>query len=428
MTESPPPTPSPSPESSLRYVGVIEGFYGRPWSEAQRHELFVRMASWRMDTYLYAPKDDLRHRVAWRDPYPASEAAALAGLVTRARDAGVRFVYALAPGLDLDWTLDRDRAAMLAKFEHLAQLGVTDFALLFDDIPASLDSGRQAERQADATNTARAFVRELGIEGAFLFCPTEYCARRAVPNVAESPYLRTLGARLAPEIEILWTGPEVVSASVPVESIREVAAVLRRRPVLWENLHANDYAPRRVHLGPYDGRDTTLRTELAGILTNPNTQFDVNVPGVFGVADFARGGPTWTVETSLDRILDTWHADLHARGVEVRRDDLALLVDALYLPHRAGRRAEALRDAAATMPASPDIVEFVFAERAAFRRVLSALERGGHRALLYDLHPYLTDVIEELSRLLRGVGRVDTREPNGVPFPGGLAEQLSTLR
>ena len=88
---------------TLPLLGVIEGFYGRPWTPAQRGRLFVQMAGWGMNTYLYAPKDDLYHRARWREPYPAAERAALAGLVAGAGASGVRFVYALAPGLDLNW-------------------------------------------------------------------------------------------------------------------------------------------------------------------------------------------------------------------------------------------------------------------------------------------------------------------------------------
>lgn len=40
----------------------------------------------------------------------------------------------------------------------------------------------------------------------FMVCPTEYCAARAVPNVSSSEYLNTLGSKLLPEIDIMWTG------------------------------------------------------------------------------------------------------------------------------------------------------------------------------------------------------------------------------
>src|SRR5882762_9841033 len=57
-------------ETTSFLAGVIEGFYGQPWTPAERFELFDRMASWGLNTYVYAPKDDFNHRAVWREHYP----------------------------------------------------------------------------------------------------------------------------------------------------------------------------------------------------------------------------------------------------------------------------------------------------------------------------------------------------------------------
>ena len=115
--------------------GVIEGFYGEPWKPAERVQLFHRMAAWGLNTYLYAPKDDLKHRALWREPYTAPEAAAMEDLIRAAEERGIRFVYALSPGLDIRYTNPVDEEALRRRFEQLLDLGVRHFALLFDDIP-----------------------------------------------------------------------------------------------------------------------------------------------------------------------------------------------------------------------------------------------------------------------------------------------------
>jgi hypothetical protein len=46
-------------------------------------------------------------------------------------------------------------------------------------------------------------------------------------------------------------GPKVVSHHITVESIVEVSSVLKRAPVIWDNIHANDYDPQRIFMGPY---------------------------------------------------------------------------------------------------------------------------------------------------------------------------------
>ena len=60
--------------------------------------------------------------------------------------------------------------------------------------------------QAAVTNEV---FKYLGEPKTFLFCPTEYCATRATPNVTTSEYLKTLGEKLHPSIDVMWTGPQV---------------------------------------------------------------------------------------------------------------------------------------------------------------------------------------------------------------------------
>ena len=42
--------------------GVVEGFYGRPWTEAERRMMLHFLGEHGMNLYVYAPKDDPYHR------------------------------------------------------------------------------------------------------------------------------------------------------------------------------------------------------------------------------------------------------------------------------------------------------------------------------------------------------------------------------
>jgi len=66
---------------TFRRRGIVEGFFGAPWSVAQRCALFEFGAKRAMNTYLYAPKDDLKHRAIWRELYSAPEAVALGEVI-----------------------------------------------------------------------------------------------------------------------------------------------------------------------------------------------------------------------------------------------------------------------------------------------------------------------------------------------------------
>ena len=51
----------------LQMNGVIEGFYGTPWTWDERALVCRGIAAAGGDTYVYAPKDDPLHRDRWRE-------------------------------------------------------------------------------------------------------------------------------------------------------------------------------------------------------------------------------------------------------------------------------------------------------------------------------------------------------------------------
>jgi len=116
-------------------TGVIEGFYGQPWTQAERFELFDWMASWGLNTYLYAPKDDLKQRAIWRELYSVSEAETLGQLVRACQQRNIQFIYALSPGLDIRYSDETELGHLQKRFEQMLAMGCRHFALLFDDIP-----------------------------------------------------------------------------------------------------------------------------------------------------------------------------------------------------------------------------------------------------------------------------------------------------
>src|SRR5262245_50002563 len=80
---------------------VVEGYYGRPWTHEARRDVIRFLGAHGMSTFVYGPKNDPFHRDEWREPYPEPELAELGFTAREARKAGVRFVYALSPALDI---------------------------------------------------------------------------------------------------------------------------------------------------------------------------------------------------------------------------------------------------------------------------------------------------------------------------------------
>ncbi|XP_071311881.1 protein O-GlcNAcase-like isoform X10 [Agelaius tricolor] len=259
--------------------GVVEGFYGRPWSMDQRKLLFQWLQHRGLNCYMYAPKDELKHRLLWREPYTEHEAARMRSLIEAAQERGVELIFAISAGQDMVFSSAGDRLLLQQKLRQVAALGCRSFALLFDDIdPCMCQADRDvfpslAQAQASVANEV---YQELGQPSVFLFCPTEYCSSLCSPSPSQSCYLQTIGQELLPGIAVIWTGPKVVSQELSAELLEEVEAVLRRPPVIWDNLYANDYDCRRVFLGPYMGRAPGLMSRLQGLLLNPNCELQAN--------------------------------------------------------------------------------------------------------------------------------------------------------
>lgn len=270
--------------------GVVEGFYGKPWTFEQRKHLFKRLRELKLNSFMYAPKDDTKHRAKWRQPYSEFEANLLRILIHEAKANGIDFYYSLAPGLDMVYSDKEELELLLKKYDQLVGLGCESFAILFDDIEPTINEmdrevfKNYAAAQVSVTNV----VFEHLNRPKFLFCPTEYCESRAVPSVPNSSYLTTIGTGLLDGIDIMWSGPRVISRFITEESIETLTKVIKRPPVIWENLHANDYDKKRVFLGPYSGRSTKIIPKLRGVLTNPNCEYEANYVAIHTLAQWSK--------------------------------------------------------------------------------------------------------------------------------------------
>jgi protein O-GlcNAcase/histone acetyltransferase len=400
-----------------------------------------------MNTYVYAPKDDFKMRAAWRLPYDETELAALRGLLEQCEERGLAFVYTIAPCLDIYYSDPGELRTLQAKVGQLLQEGVSHFCILFDDIPSHLRPD-DAERfdslgaaQAYIGNELFSYVRKRA-QGLFFFCPTEYCGRMATPSVSESRYLHDLGRCLHPDIDVFWTGPEIVSETVPMASIVQLQQVLGRKPLIWDNLHANDYDIRRIYLGPYSGRSSTLRTEVRGVMANPNNEFEVNYLPLRSLALYAQD-ENYEAHRVYEALLEAWLPQFTTYGSEpITLEELKLLVDVLYLPFTLGEQAECLlASARALLREEPqewdeEVFNALAQTSEQMDRLFEKLTELKNRDLLYALYPYAWEVRHTLLYLadyLRWLkdGRPGGRFGRPVQLPntyrGGFVAALERL-
>jgi hyaluronoglucosaminidase len=274
--------------------GVIEGFYGAPWSTADRVSSFDFDGATKMNTYVYSPKDDPYLRAQWRQPYPADQLAVIKNLVDRATADHVTFTYALSPGLSICYSSTADIAALEAKLQTMWDIGVRAFAIPFDDIdpskwnctadqaafgdPGGAGAGKAQVNVLNAVATQ--FIATHQGAAPLEFVPTEYYDTKA------SPYKQVIAAGLKPAVTVEWTGEGVI-APVVTDAQAAVARQVFGHPILlWDNYPVNDYVTDRLLMGPYAGRDAGLPSELAGITANPMIQEEPSKVALFTVADY----------------------------------------------------------------------------------------------------------------------------------------------
>lgn len=266
---------------SIRYRGVVEGFYGTPWSHQARLRQLKFYGENKMNTYIYGPKDDPYHSAPnWRLPYPEKEAVQLRELVKVAGENEVDFVWAIHPGQDIKWNQE-DRDLLLAKFEKMYQLGVRSFAVFFDDISGE---GTNPQKQAELLNYIDDnFVKVKSDVTPLIMCPTEYNKSWSNPK---GNYLTTLGEKLNPSIQIMWTGDRVVS-DITRDGINWINERIKRPAYIWWNFPVSDYVRDHLLLGQVYGNDTSIANEMAGFVTNPMEHAEASKIAIFSVASYA---------------------------------------------------------------------------------------------------------------------------------------------
>lgn len=261
--------------------GVVEGFYGTPWSFDHRMRQIDFYGENKLNTYIYGPKDDPYHSSPnWRKPYPTDEAVQLKKLIDRAAENHVDFVWAAHPGQDIKWN-DEDRAALLHKFELMYDLGIRSYAVFFDDISGE---GTNASQQASLLNYLHnAFVKVKPDVKPLIMCPTEY--NKGWSNV-EGGYLKTLGKELDPSIRIMWTGNSVVS-DIDKPTMEWINDQVQRKAFIWWNFPVSDYVRNHLLMGPTYGNGKDIANDISGFVSNPMEHAEASKIAIYGVADYA---------------------------------------------------------------------------------------------------------------------------------------------
>ncbi len=308
--------------------GIVEGFFGPPWSMVHRAAVFAFGAMRGMNTYLYAPKDDPYHRERWQLPYPEPEWRELCRLIDAAQGHDIDFVYGFHPGKDLCFAAAEPVRVLLDKAARLHDRGVRTFAVLFDDIPSRLTDAGDMRQFDGSLAKAESLWLEAVLERQpahwdveWWFCPSYYTDDPLLAKTFgdfEPEFPETVGRYLPPSVGCFWTGPKVVPESITLAHMAEAGERMGHPLLLWDNYPVNDLTMQdELHIGPLTGRDPRLPERVHAHLVNPLLQEELSFIPLATCFDYARDPSAYDPEASWEEIvterfgaayLDHWRA------------------------------------------------------------------------------------------------------------------------
>lgn len=262
-------------EPSFPIRGIIEGFYGTPWSFDDRLDAVRYMAAHRMNAFMYAPKDDPYHRELWREPYPEPIFAQIRELKEECDAHLVDFYYCISPGNDLQFRSEADFASLEAKLAKMITIGVRHFALLMDDIDYALSGEnlhfleRSGLAHAYVANRVYSYLSSQLQRVTLAMCPSEYW------SYWDTEYKRDIREKLHADIKVFWTGYSVFAPQIGSKHARDNSSYYGHDLWLWDNIPVNDADSDRLFLDPVRGRYSQLgQTGHHAVVANPMVQWE----------------------------------------------------------------------------------------------------------------------------------------------------------
>ena len=295
--------------------GIVEGYYGYPYSVEVKKDLMRFMMRYKMNTYLYGAKSDPYHSQYWKNPYPTTltnqqvkngwmSQDMIKDVTKVSHETKVNFIWAIHPGNDIihSGSVVKD---VTTKFDKMYNLGVRQFAVFVDDVGVPESDNDLSANARNISNIQKEIEKKYNISGAapadtvkpLHFVPQVYCAAFAGNETKRKRFFKSLQA-IPTNVTVYTTGWGVWS--VPNRSdFQLIKDELGRPGAWWWNYPCNDNAdaqlyPMDMYSNFYDmpavDNNARLPKELdngLGIVCNPMQQGEVAKIPLFSAADYA---------------------------------------------------------------------------------------------------------------------------------------------
>ncbi|MFA7435961.1 MAG: protein O-GlcNAcase [Bacilli bacterium] len=289
---------------SFKIRGIIEGFYGKPWTHEERLDEVDLMNKYRLNTYIYAPKDDEYHRKLWRELYPEKELNQLLDIKDKCTLLDIDFFYTISPGIDFDYSSEDNFLMLFRKLDQVIDKGVKYFGILMDDIDYKLKGknkerfGRPGIAHAYIVNRVNRYLSEKVYKHKLVMCPTEYHQNH------DGIYRHDLAKELDKDVAIFFTGDAVCAEVIDEATIKKVREDFDHPLFIWENHPVNDFLPSRLFTGPIQNRAKRMSSYVDGYITNPMNQWLASKVGIISIAYYAWNSFGYNQESVYEEILE----------------------------------------------------------------------------------------------------------------------------
>ncbi len=280
-----------------QYRGFIEGYYGIPWSVEDRISLMEFGGDFKMNIYIFAPKDDEYHNSNWRTLYPDDKLEDIREMVAAGTASKCRFAWAIHPFMhDKITSANYNESLQIVKnkFQQLYDAGVRQFVISADDAVSD------AQVQANLCRDMSAWVKEHDGTYNLVFVPQVYCTAAASwgGGYTVSTYFNYF--KNLTDVELMWTG-EWVCHPASQNTFTNFKSKAGKEAFMWLNWPVNDVNHKRLVMGPAEeGILSPGLTDFRGIVTNPLQQAEASKTSLFAIADFAWNTSDFSCFTSWE--------------------------------------------------------------------------------------------------------------------------------
>ena len=406
--------------AELKNRGFIEGYYGNPWSNADRAELMRFGGDLKLNQYFFAPKDDPYHNKKWRELYPEEKLAEIRELARVGNQSKTRYVWTIHPFMNNrirfgnEAHYQEDLATIKAKFTQLMKVGVREFGILADDAPSPVGGYNSYNRlMKDMTD----WLTEMqgtysGLRKEMIFVPGQYWGN------GREDELKSLNENLPSSTSMTLTGGkiwgEVSESFLSTLKNNLTAGGKTYRPVsLWINWPVTDNSKQHLILGGgekflHPNVDPSL---LSGIMLNPMQQSEPSKIALFSGAQYS--WKQWKSEEEAKKINDIAFNFVENGHFEDSKVSAAFreLGKHMINQNMDGRvvkleesvdLAPKLSDFMTKLKAGQDVTAERAALRAEFAKIKEAAElykASGDQKMVAQIHYWLDNAIDQMNAL-----------------------------